>query len=222
MRDRVVAGRAVVEHDEIGRVEFDTVLAESVERLQHARDGRDPLVVDALLEDVERPGVGQPDRPVAQPFLGDAEVDLGVRGGERHADVADAGAGSHAGDVGDGEDLCRGAVETGAGRPDPDPDRHGCVGDHLEQVLDLVVGDDGALAVDLEDERLRTGRRGVLDRGLDRVEQDRVEQAADLQDVDAGHVDGAVDRVACRVVWPARSIRCRNRSPARTRLSRSW
>ena len=88
-------------------------------------------------------------------------------GGERDADVPDTGARRHAGHVGDGQDLCGGAVEAGAGRPDPHADRHGCVGDELEQFFDLVVGDDGAAAVDLQDQGLRPLVVGSIDRRLD-------------------------------------------------------
>ena len=76
-------------------------------------------------------------------------------GVERDADVADAGAGRHAGHVGDGEQLRRGAVEPGAARAHPHADRNRGVGDADEQVLDLVVADERAVAVDLQDQGLR-------------------------------------------------------------------
>ena len=183
-----------------------------------------PFVVDALLEDVERAGVGQPDRSVAETLLGHAEVDLDARGGERHADVADAGAGRHAGHVGDGEDLCGRAVEAGAGRPDPDADRHGCVGDELEQVLDLVVGDDGA--------RLLTWRISACEPFVVGVARSPISTSASRigsnspltcrTSTRATSIDRrrrpsstvlAVRRARRRSWSAARSIRCRSRSP---------
>ena len=190
------------------------------------RDRRDALVVDALLEDVERPGVGQPDRSVAEPLLGHAEVDLDAGGVERHADVADAGAGRHAGHVGDGEDLGGRAVEAGAGRPDPDADRHGCVGDELEQVLDLVVGDDRAPAVDLEDQGLRPLVVGVarspISTSASRIGSNSpltcsTSTRATSTIVSSSVVDRAVGRRPCRSWWAARSIAVRGIGrPART------
>ena len=157
------------------------------------RDRRDALVVDPLLEDVERTGVGQPDRSVAETLLGDTEVDLDTGRVERHADVTDPCAGRHPGDVGDGQDLRRGAVEPGAGRPDPHADGHRCVGDQFEQVLDLVVGHERAPAVHLQDQRLRTlaDRRG---RSRIRPRSSRIgsNRPRHLQHVDPGDVDPRV------------------------------
>ena len=76
----------------------------------------------------------RPSEPVRRAVGGLAEVDRSLRVGRGRsgiADVADPGARRHAGDVGDGEQLGRSAVETGAGRPDPDGDRQRGVGDAL-------------------------------------------------------------------------------------------
>ncbi len=91
-RDRVEPCRAVVEHDEFGGDQHDAVLLEAVHGGDHVADRRDSLVVDALLEHLERPCVGQPDRAVAETFFGDTEVDAHPVGQTRwvegHADVA--------------------------------------------------------------------------------------------------------------------------------------
>ena len=195
-RHGVEAGRTVVEHGEFGGDQHHAVLLVPVHRGDHVGDRGDALVVDALLEHLERAGVGQPDRTVAQTLLGDAEVDgdaLGQAGGvERHADVADPCAGRHAGDIGHGEQLGGGPVEARAARADPDADRDRSRGDTYEQILDHVVADDGAVAVDLQDQRLRTIVDGPVDRVVDGVDEDRIHEPADLQHVDAAHGDRSV------------------------------
>ena len=89
-------------------------------------------------------------------------------------------------DVGDGQQLRRRAVEACTRWPDPDGDRQRGVGHPLEQRLDLLAPDDRTAAVDLQDECLCSVGFRALDRLVDRVDHDRIEQAADLQ-----HVDGS-------------------------------
>ena len=150
--------RAVVEHGEFGGDDHDTVLLVAVHCRHHVRDRRDAFVVDALLEHAEQPGIGQADRAVAEPFPGDAEVDFHAIGKARRVewdpDVADPRSRSHAGDIGHGQHLRSGPVETGATRPDPDSDRDRGGRDAHEEVADHVVVDDGAITVDLEDQGL--------------------------------------------------------------------
>ncbi len=105
---------------------------------------------------------------------------------ERHADEPDPRSARHPGDVGDGEDLGGGAVEPGAGRADPDGDRDRRVGDALEQRLHLVAADDGTTGVDLQHEGLRSVGVGALDGLVDGVDDDGIDQPADLE-----HVDGS-------------------------------
>ncbi len=81
--------RSVVGHDLGRRVEHDTVLLVSVEGVEHVGDRGDPLVGDALFEHVEAPGLGQPERVVAQRVGGDSEVDRGVGELERRTGEAD-------------------------------------------------------------------------------------------------------------------------------------
>ena len=110
---------------------------------------------------------------------------VGVGELERRTGEPDPGAGRHAGDVGDGEELGRRAVQAcGARRPDPDADRQRRVGDPLQQLGHHVVADDGAPRVDLQHQRLRALLVGPLDRVVDLVDDDVVEQPADLQHVD--------------------------------------
>ena len=101
------------------------------------------------------------------------------------ARVADAGTGRHAADVGDGEQLRRRAVQAGPRRSDPQGDRDRGLGDVGEQLLHAVVADDGAAAVDLDDQRLRAVGGGFVDGVLDGVDDDLVEQPADQQHIDA-------------------------------------
>jgi hypothetical protein len=187
-RHRVEPGRSVLEDDQFGRDQDDAVLLVAVHRRHHVGDRRDAFVVDALLEHVERAGVGQADRIVAQALFGDAEVDRHAvrkpRRIERDADVADAGARRHAGDICHCEQLRGGAVEARTAGPDPDPDRHGSGGDADEEIFDHVVVDHGAVAVDLEDQCLGTVLLGPVDRLVDLVDEDRVDVPADLQHVD--------------------------------------
>ena len=86
-----------------GGVEHHPVLLVAVERLEHVADGGDALVGDALLEDREVACLAE-----ARPCCRAARSVRGRAGsvvGDGRADVADAGAGRHAGDVGDGEHL---------------------------------------------------------------------------------------------------------------------
>ena len=187
-RDRVALDRSVVGHDLGRRVEHDAVLLVAVERVEHVRDGGDPLVGHALLEDVEAAGVGEPEGSVAQRVGGDPEVDRGVGQFERRTGEPDPGAGRHAGDVGDGEDLGRCAVQARrACRPDPHTDRQWGVGDQLQQLGHHVVADDGTTRVDLQHERLRALFVGPFDRVADLTDDDVVEEPADLQHVDRAH-----------------------------------
>ena len=176
--------RAVVEHALLGGLEHDAVLLVAVERVDHVGDRRDALVGDALLEDAERAGVAEAERPsrsssaAAPKSTGDA-----VRA-QRHAGVADAGAGRHAGDVGDGEELGRRAVEPGAGRPDPDADRHGASAMRSSSSSISSSADDRARAVDLQDEGLGAvgaGARSASSMASTRIGSNR---PAHLQHVD--------------------------------------
>ncbi len=100
-------------------------------------------------------------------------------------------------------------VEAGAARPDPDADRNRGRGDSDEQVLDDVVVDDGSVAVDLEDQRLRAVVDGPVDRAVDGVDEDRIDEAADLQHVDATDGDGGlVDGVGSVLSLDARTEQC--------------
>ena len=105
--------------------------------------------------------------------------------------MADPRAGRHAGDVGDGEQLGRRAVQAGAGRPDPHGDRERRRVDALEQRLHLVATDDGAARVDLQHQRLGAVVGRPLDGVVDRPDDDRVEQPADLQHVDRSPATGS-------------------------------
>ena len=210
--DRVEPGRAVVEHDEVGgrRGPRRSPRSRRAPAPCSLTVGMPSSSIRCLKMSSDRAS-DSPTDPLRRRSSATPKSTSTPGGVERHADVADAGAGRHAGDVGDGQDLRGRAVEPGTGRPDPDADRHRCVGDQLEQVLDLVVGDHRA--------RLLTWRMSAcepcssrhVDRGLDLVEQDRVEQAADLQHVDPGHVDArvVVDRVVGRVDRVRRSS-CRS------------
>ena len=71
------------------------------------------------------------------------------------------------------------------GRADPDVDRDAAGVDALDQLVQAVVGDDGPRAVQLEDQGDGPALLGVGDLRLDEVDQDAVEQPADLDD---GHV----------------------------------
>ena len=55
--------------------------------------------------------------------------------------------------------------------------------------LDLVVADHRAAGVDLQDQGLGAVGLGAVDGRVDRVDDDRIDESADLQ-----HVDGAADR----------------------------
>ncbi len=208
-RHGVEASRAVVEHHEFGGDQYDTVLLVPVHRCHHVGDRRDALVVDALLEHRERSGVGQAHRPVAETLLGDTEVDgHALREShriQRDSDVADACARCHPRHIGDRQELGRGSVEASAARPDPDADRDGCRGDTDEQVFDDIVVDHGSVAVDLEDQRLGSIALGAVDRFIDGVDEDRVEVAAHLEDVDAAR---AVSRVGIALGLNARTEQC--------------
>ena len=190
-RYRVETGRSVVEHDEFGGDERRAVLFVAVHGRHHVGDGRDALVVDALLEHVEQPGVGQPDRVVAEAFLGDTEVDRYAIGQprrvERHTDVTDASSGRHARDIGHSQELRGSTIEASAAGPDPDPDRDRCGGDAHEEFLDHVVADDGAVGVHLQNEGLRAVADRSIDRPVDGFDQDRVDEPADLENVDTCH-----------------------------------
>jgi hypothetical protein len=127
-------------------------------------------------------------KTLSEAFLGDAEVDAdpaGQSGGVQwDPDVADTGPRRHPGHVGHGEQLCGGPVEVGAARSDPDPDRDGCVRHPHQQLLHDIVGHDGAVAVDLQDECLGTLLLRPVDGLVDGVDQDRIHVAAHLQDID--------------------------------------
>ncbi len=70
------------------------------------------------------------------------------------------------------------------GRADPDTDRKWSVGDLLQQLGHHVVTDGGTPRVDLQHERLRALFVGAFDGVADLVDDDGVEQPADLQNVD--------------------------------------
>ena len=178
----------------LGRPQLDAVLGVSVQRLDHALERRDPLVGDhALVEHAELASVGQSERAGAQRDRRLAEVDRRALRIEELAGVTDPRARRHSGDVRHGQQLRRRTVQPGAGRADPDGDREGSVGDTREQRLHLAVTDDRAPAVHLEDQRLRAVGCRLVDGVLDRVDDDVVEQAADLQ-----HVDRSVLAVVSR------------------------
>ena len=103
----------------------------------------------------------------------------------------------HAGDVGDGEQLGGCAVQAGAGRADPDGDRQRGGVDAFHQRLDLVPIDHRPLRVDLQDECLGAVLGGTLDGVVDRGDDDRIEQSADLEHV---------DRPRCRWLLGARRV----------------
>ena len=92
-------------------VEHHPVLLVAVERLEHVADGGDALVGDALLEHGEVAGLAEVGGAVAQLVEAGPER---VAVGDGRADVAHPRPGRHAGDVGDGEDLRRRAVQAGA------------------------------------------------------------------------------------------------------------
>ena len=72
----------------------------------------------------------------------------------------------------------------GAGGTDPDSDRHVGGRHAFEELGHLAAADDRARGVDLEDQCLRVGGFGMLDRRHDLVGEDRVEQSAHLEYVD--------------------------------------
>ena len=106
---------------------------------------------------------------------------------ERCADVADAAAADHRGDVGDGHQLCRPAVGARrARRPDPDADRDLGIGDALQQ-RDVISSSD-TTAPRLVSCRINASRpldSAALDGLVDGAHDDLVEDPGDLQ-----HVDG--------------------------------
>ena len=84
-----------------------------------------------------------PDRATSAALRGRAR---GRTSDTERADVADPRPGRHAGDVGDGQQLGRRAVQAGAGRADPDADRHRRIGDAVQQRRDHVVAHDRTAA----------------------------------------------------------------------------
>ena len=146
----------------------------------------------------------RPTEPDRKPRRGVAEVDLDAGRVEQLAGVADARARRHPGDVGDGEQLRRRAVQPGPRRADPHGDRHPALGDGGEQLLHAFVADDGAAAVDLDDQRLGVGGDGVVDGVLDGVDDDVVEQPADEQHVDPAELGVGVGVAAVAVTGTGR------------------
>ena len=117
-----------------------------------------------------------------------AEADRVPVDDQGRADVADAAAADHRGDVGDGHQLRRQAVGTRrARRPDPDTDRHRwrrrrC---YWASAV-IIVRHNGAAAGQLQNQGLRAIGFAALDGFDDRADDDLVEDARDLQ-----HVDGS-------------------------------
>src|SRR5690606_11562799 len=114
---------------------------------------------------------------VAEQRAGD--LDPALRG---HADGA--GGGQHGGGLPAG---------LAAGGADPHVDGHRRGLDRLDERLEAVVGHHGAAAVELQHQRDGPSGGGLVDLGLHEVDEDPVEEAADLDDRD---VPGAGPGVA--------------------------
>ena len=202
--DRRAPDGAVVGELVLGRAHDPAVLGIAVEGVDHARQRRDPLVADTLAQHAELAGITEADRTGPQTSGGVTEVDLDAGRAEQLAGVADPRAGCHPGDVGDGEELRRCAVQPRPRRADPDGDRHLGVGDGGEQLLHAFVADDGAPAVHLDDQRLGVGGDGIVDGVLDGVDDDAVEQSADEQHVDPAELGVSVGLAAVAVTGTRR------------------
>ncbi len=100
------------------------------------------------------------------------------------------------GHVGSGDQARGPAASLTARRSDPHDDRNGRGLDGRHQFVESAVADDGALAVELQDDRDDSGRVRFGDLGLDEVGHDRVDQPAHLDDGD--HVDPGRVRIACQ------------------------
>ena len=114
--------------------------------------------------------------------------------------ISDAAAGGHADDVGGRQQLGGLAAGLAPRRADPHGDRHlGGRAMRSTQLVEAVVGDDRAGAVELEDERRAAPlSSAVVDRRLDEVDEHRVEQPADLDDGDVAVAPRAPCAAAAR------------------------
>ena len=191
LRDRLAAG-AVRALDDLRGVQSRAVHVETVEPHDELAEHGGVEVDDARGD-----RFGRSERRAA-PLVDRRLVTHGERGGvERIAEVADATARRDARDTRNEQELPAALVRAGTARPDPDRDRHLGRRDVVEQGSHLVVVDDGLLAVELDDERLDLLALRAVDRVLDEVGLDGVEQAGDFDHVDRRDLWGILR--ACRM-----------------------
>ena len=144
-------------------------------------EGDDGLLVDGVLAQ----GLGDLDERRHQQRLGDDEF----------ARLAELGTDGDADFVGCRDQLCDRSSGIGTGRPDPGVDRHLGRADLLGEFDQTLVGDDRPSAVDLKNQAAAAAGFGVVDRRLDEVGHDAVDEPGDLHHVENEWLVGRILRL---------------------------
>ena len=144
-------------------------------------EGDDGLLIDGVLTQ----GLGDLDERRHQQRLGDDEF----------ARVAELGTDGDTDFVGCRDQLCDRSSGIGTGWPDPGIDRHLSLADLLGEFDYALIGDDRPGAVDLKNQAATSAGFGVVDRRLDEVGHDAIDEPGDLHHVENERFVGQILRL---------------------------